>query len=322
MQPRVRVPFAIFTFASFAGLVALSLLWPSTALGYCRTRTCEFEGTSACDVDPSTSCSLDGEFAHWKSGCISYAVQADGSEVADVSADELRELLDSGFRSWSEVQCSPGSAATPPLSSHYRGNTACDEVEYNCGAASDNANIAMFRDDDSDLSPFTIALSTIIANLRTGEILDVDIEINSQDFDFYLDDASASDEAHDLRLVINHELGHFLGLSHTLTPGALMRSEYEGSDQLPVADDIAGMCSILPASMTDPSCTANAVLDACVGRDGRCPVAVKAKESGCSLALESGAASGGAPAAALAAASLLLLGRARRRRPAPSPQVS
>src|SRR6185436_15781932 len=129
-------------------------------------------------------------------------------------------------------------------------------VEFNCGAGPDNDHIVMFRDSGGDLPQTTIALSTIIANTNTGEILDVDIEINSQDFDFYLDDSAGrragADGAHDLRLVLNHELGHFLGLSHTLVPGALMRAAYDGFDRNPARDDVAGMCKTLTPAGTDP----------------------------------------------------------------------
>jgi len=291
------------------------MLAPASALAYCRTHTCEFEGTEACDNDPETGCSVGGELAGWRSGCISYAVQLDGSQAASIPADELQRLLEDAFRSWSDVECEASSAGTPELSAYYRGETSCDEVEYNCGAKEDNANIVMFRDGDSDLSRFTIALSTIIANLNTGEILDVDVEINSQDFDFYLDAADARDEAHDLRLVINHELGHFLGLSHSREAGALMRSEYEGANLLPAADDIAGMCSIFPVSTSDPACSADTVLDQCIGADSRCPVMAQQKSSGCALELAQGQNTAPSGAWLLGGAFAAVAIRRARRRP-------
>jgi hypothetical protein len=304
MRPRLSI--------ILAGGALLSA--PASALAFCRTHTCEFDGTEVCDVDARTGCSVGGGLAHWPSGCISYAVQLDGSPDANISADTLQGVLEDGFRSWSDVQCA-GSADTPPLSAYYRGETSCDQVEYNCGAREDNANIVMFRDGQSDLSGFTIALSTIIANLNTGEILDVDVEINSRTFDFYVDEADARDEAHDLRLVINHELGHFLGLSHSREPGALMRAEYEGSNLLPAADDIAGMCSIFPASGSDPECSGDGVLDACLGSDSRCPVPVQSSTGGCSVtSVQSSAAASGVWLLAGACAALALSSARRQGR--------
>ncbi len=302
MRPRLSILLAA------AGLLSA----PASALAFCRTHTCEFDGTEVCDVDARTGCSIGGELAHWPSGCISYAVQLDGSADADISAEALQGLLEDGFRAWSDVECA-GSAGTPPLSAFYRGETSCDQVEYNCGAREDNANIVMFRDGDSDLSGFTIALSTIIANLNTGEILDVDVEINSRTFDFYVDDADARDEAHDLRLVINHELGHFLGLSHSREAGALMRAEYEGSNLLPAADDIAGMCSIFPASGSDPACSGESVLDQCLGSDSRCPVPVQSSTGGCGIAPMQGAAVPAGVWLLSAACVAIALARPRRR---------
>jgi hypothetical protein len=301
----------------------------STAAAFCQTYTCEFDSRESCDVDPDTGCKSGGVVAHWGSECISYAVQQDGSEEQEISPDELRGILDAGFRAWSEADCTlargvdgfeeaVASGETPEMSATYRGETSCDEVEYNCGAGEANANIVVFRDGDSALSAYTIALSTIVANLRTGEILDVDIEINSQDFDFSLDPNEMRADRQNLQLVLNHELGHLLGLSHSIAPGALMNAAYDAMTPLPIADDIAGMCSIFPPSRTDPECSSTAALDVCVGVDGTCPVTVQAKKAGCALA---SAAIGGSPIGGgrggLAAGLLAAAFCARRRRPRP-----
>jgi len=265
--------------------VLLALSVPRTAAAYCQTHTCEFSGTQRCEIDALTGCSSGGSVAHWNTSCITYAVENTGSSRTGISAQSLSEVLDDGFRIWSDVSC-PSGAGSPKLTASYRGETPCDEVEYNCGAGEGNNNIVMFRDRDSDLSSTTIALSTIIAKLSTGEILDVDIEINSRDFDFYVSDAEARQDAHDLRLVLNHELGHFLGLSHTRVPGALMRAAYDGNDRYPAADDEAGICRAVAVG-EDPSCPVAPLLDggACVGVDSSCPVVVDsdaADTAGCS----------------------------------------
>jgi hypothetical protein len=177
----------------------------------------------------------------------------------------------------------------------------------------------MFRDGQSDLPASTIALSTIMANLKTGEILDVDVELNSDRFDFYLTDATAKPNAHDLRLVLNHELGHFLGLSHTLVQGALMRAAYDGINRFPAPDDIAGMCHALSVGPADPMCSAPLVVDggACVGSDSSCPVSVARASAGggggCALELPAESA-GGSIFAVSAALSACGLRRLRRRR--------
>jgi len=265
-------------------LALVTIAQPRSAWAFCQTHTCEFSGTQMCAWDAAAGCWTGGAVAHWGSSCIDYAVQLDGSRDEKISASTLASVLEDGFRIWSNVSCG-ANGLTPELTASYRGLTSCNRVEFNCGALQDNDNVVMFRDNRSDLSATTIALSTIIANTNTGEILDVDVEINSQDFDFYVDAANARPQAHDLRLVLNHELGHFLGLSRTLEPGALMRAAYDGTDRFPAPDDIAGMCKSLTSSRTDPACSVEPSSGECVGIDATCPPSVQPiEESGCSLA--------------------------------------
>jgi Matrixin len=305
-------------------LVVIAL--PRSAQAFCQTHTCEFSGTQMCTWDAAAGCWTGGAVAHWGSSCIDYAVQIDGSKQEGISASALASVLQSGFQIWSDAACGPG--LSPELTATYRGTTSCDRVEFNCGGGPDNDHIVMFRDGRSDLPETTIALSTIIANTNTGEILDVDIEINSQDFDFYLDDSQVapsgrasggSNGAHDLRLVLNHELGHFLGLSHTLEQGALMRAAYDGFDRNPARDDIAGICKALTQSGTDPSCSVEPSPGVCVGTDTSCPPSVEPlDQGGCSLVLgpaqrrsQNGRSGWGASALGTACLSLLLFARGR-----------
>lgn len=282
-------------------LVLIAL--PRPARAFCQTHTCEFSGTQMCTWDAAAGCWTGGALAHWGTSCIDYAVQLDGSKQEGISAAALAGVLKDGFQIWSDAVCGPG--LSPELTASYRGLTSCDRVEFNCGAGPDNDHIVMFRDGRSDLPETTIALSTIIANTNTGEILDVDIEINSYDFDFYLDDSAlplagrargGSDGAHDLRLVLNHELGHFLGLSHTLEQGALMRAAYDGFDRNPARDDVAGICKSLKQSATDPVCAVEPSPGECVGTDTSCPPsAERLDQGGCSLAAARSVIGGDAP---------------------------
>jgi hypothetical protein len=251
---------------------AFSLASAREAGAYCRTRTCEFRSPSECPIDTRTGCSQEGEFVYWKSGCISYAVQRDGSRKERISAQQVADLLDEGFGVWSGVRCPQGG--TPQLSSARQGLIACDQVEFSCMAGDQNSNLVMFRDrigSDSALQAGVIALTTVTANLVNGEIFDADIEINSQDEDFYIDAPAVVGDSRNLRGVINHELGHLLGLSHSKVTGALMRSLYEGTTE-PSSDDSAGICQALESGGSDPACSAEPLAsDAqCLGSDSNC----------------------------------------------------
>jgi MYXO-CTERM domain-containing protein len=106
-----------------------------------------------------------------------------------------------------------------------------------------------------------------------------------------------------------HEIGHLVGLDHSLEPGATMEAtaalgEIQKRDLS--EDDLAGLCDMYPAGEGPVTCPPARPLEECgeapVRDDGGAPIAC-----GCG-------ASGGAADAGLVAAAAVLLGLRRRRR--------
>jgi len=190
----------------------------------------------------------------WAKLCVSYSMQYQASKQVDLA--HAAAATKKAFDAWQNVTC-PGSSAPPSIQLGDKfGTVACNVHEYN--QTDGNANIIMFRDDEwpyPEAVDTTLALTTVTFSKKTGEIYDVDMEINSK-MPLTTDD-TVMFGVFDLQSIITHEAGHFLGLAHSQDPEATMWSSYSmGDDSFRTlsADDAAGVCAIYPAEQDNGSC--------------------------------------------------------------------
>ncbi|MBI2394176.1 MAG: matrixin family metalloprotease [Deltaproteobacteria bacterium] len=232
-------------------VLALSCL-PRTASAYCLS-------TTKADFVPSEEkpCDAEGLPLFWNTRCVDMYVHRTAS--SQVGLTTAREVLAASLSVWEAVRCPPAGAAcpstretTPSIVAREAGPTACEAGYEREGL---NTNVLTFRDRDWGHDPSMIALTTLSYRVADGEILDGDIEINSDPETLKLSVGAARPDAYDLHSVITHEAGHFLGLAHTQSANgqATMRPRYDPGDTSMrdlAADDVCGLCAAAPPTRT------------------------------------------------------------------------
>lgn len=227
-------------------------LFPVRARAYCLTTTrLEFVPTAEQPCDPQ------GQPLFWANRCVDVWVRDPASVQVDVTT--ARRLLSDALARWAAVRC-PADTATcsgasgdaPSIFGREAGSTRCDTGYVRGGS---NASVVAFRDSGWTHDPGTIALTTVSFRLDTGEILDGDIEVESDPHVLELSTDGPGQTRYDLASILTHESGHLFGLAHTQASHdeAVMRPKYVAGDttmRTPAADDICGLCVSAPPSRT------------------------------------------------------------------------
>jgi MYXO-CTERM domain-containing protein len=240
------------------------------AAAYCRMTT---EGGAQIGDAP---CVERGAPLVWKDPCLSYAIDSRGSrwmEYADVEA-----AVDASFAAWQDVDCdgAPPNLIFKPLQA-----STCRRAEFN---TTGNVNTIAFLDPWKDpcadegergYDPFALAVTIVWHNTTTGEILDADMMINDQlttrsnaggPYASCPDTGCPSGSPGspgpaDLRSIVTHEAGHFIGIGHS---GDVEEATmFASADRESVAkrtlegDDVEAVCAIYPSGDLDQSCNAS-----------------------------------------------------------------
>jgi hypothetical protein len=222
------------------GLVVAALAFLSTdASAFCRSTTV------ATPAGPS-GCVEEGHPLFWPSSCVGYHMNQAASE--QVSLADASAIMAGVFAGWA----SGNGICFPSISVTALAPTA-STVGYDMNGP--NENVVAFLDQQPDPPGATEVLekATVTFDHATGAILDADIQIMTYGNSFLIDDSVDAGDSYDLRYVMTHAAGHFLGLAHSMVPEAVMTSiAAPGAVPRPWIkdDDARGLCAIYPQNGT------------------------------------------------------------------------
>ncbi len=201
---------------------------------------------------------------------IPYSIDERGLPEGQPLLPQFEAAVQAAFNAWQQVSCEPcdlGEVATlcqdqlcgpRPLgvTFNYLGLRPPQGLGLNCllwgdgGRCTDaepNGNQVLVVD-EPDRWPFShmvVAMTLISALPKDGLIADADIALNAGMFPFCDQDCKALQPG--IRPVLLHEVGHFLGLDHSLDKGAVMYGQADvlgGAALTLTMDDVLGTCSV------------------------------------------------------------------------------
>ncbi len=235
-------------------LFLVVVLTPVSASGFFRAKTCltaseHLERLSANARSNTVECLDDtvGKALYWKTNILTYKLHSRGLSRFPGEEGRLRVIdeIRRSFEPWMGTDC--GSV-----------RFQFDGLTTSFGHKKNRINWIGFYDEEVwPYSTQVVAVTTLTTLTGDNAIIDADIEINSRDNVIGFDGA-ASD--YDLRNLLTHEIGHFIGLDHSGVFDATMElqtdpGQIKKRDLDP--DDVAGLCEIFPAdfvSVQDDGC--------------------------------------------------------------------
>ncbi len=268
MSARSLVFFLVLTAASIT---------TTRAEAYCRMVT--GDGRQPSDYMTCAPLATDHDhYLFWTHRCTELSISSAMPPHAFTIA-QVQDVFRTAAATWAAVDCGSGLDLSPRFSIDILVDTnACTRAGHN--GRGHNVNSVMFIEGADDWtvtrgwSPVAFAVTLAWHLETTGEIVDVDMEINESRGSWTICDAGGcvfegrtcdvsgcrmSNGPVDLQNVVTHELGHYLGIGHT-TADHHDATMYASADfgELTMrdlsTDDVAGLCDAYPVGALADSC--------------------------------------------------------------------
>lgn len=257
MSARRAVAFALAAFLAFAG---------KDASAFCRATSCN-EAKTACAKN-ARGCTTEGTPVAWPTSTLEYRFHDRGTRT--LIRTEARNAIRAAFSTWSDAECPGGRTRLRFVEG--------EDIDIDPPANLDEPNPTrglngiFFRDDGWPHGRGLAALDTKLASTfrvygdrsLPGKITSARIEINTSESAFHVPDAPEGQRASvDLVAVMVHEVGHFIGIGHSLERDSVMAEALcEGGDRCTLGrlasrrlaqDDLAAVCALYPPGAREPA---------------------------------------------------------------------
>jgi hypothetical protein len=221
----------------------------TTASAFCR-ESLESLSSGPCVANPGVA------FLTWDRNCMTYRFNDQFfTRMPRLTEAAVRKIFSTSYMTWAEVDC---GGRKPFFVEQSAGVTATNNAEFlydvvneSIVAARTRAEWSALKDHDAN----ALALTLLWHDKNTGEILDVDMELNTGAGTF--NDCVAfpcSLQMIDLQNTVTHEGGHLLGLGHSNVAGSTMEASTQSNMEITKrtleADDRAGYCALMLPEFT------------------------------------------------------------------------